>query len=81
MPPELHRGPALVLGAGAAHEEERSAMNAIVVQRSHHLGVVKAKRLAEMMARRLRDEYGGTYAWDGNTRWPSGGPGRPGRLR
>jgi putative polyhydroxyalkanoate system protein len=42
-------------------------MNAIVVQRSHHLGVVKAKRLAEMMARRLRDEYGGTYAWDGNT--------------
>jgi putative polyhydroxyalkanoate system protein len=42
-------------------------MNQIVVHRSHRLRLANAKRLAETMARRLQDEYGGSYAWDGNT--------------
>jgi putative polyhydroxyalkanoate system protein len=42
-------------------------MNQIVVHRSHRLRLANAKRLAETMARRLQDEYGGSYAWDGDT--------------
>lgn len=38
----------------------------IVVRRQHDLGVAKAKRFAEAMARRLRDDYGGSFAWQEN---------------
>jgi putative polyhydroxyalkanoate system protein len=38
----------------------------IAVGRHHDLGLAKAKRLAETMARQLRDDYGGSYAWKGN---------------
>jgi putative polyhydroxyalkanoate system protein len=41
-------------------------MSEIVVRREHDLGLARAKRLAETMARRLRDDYGGTYAWTGH---------------
>src|SRR5215510_4711256 len=36
----------------------------IAVARRHTLGLARAKRLAESMARRLQDEYGGAYAWE-----------------
>jgi putative polyhydroxyalkanoate system protein len=42
-------------------------MREIVAYRRHRLGLVKAKRLAETMARRLRDQFGGSYTWKGNT--------------
>jgi putative polyhydroxyalkanoate system protein len=38
----------------------------IIVGRQHDLGLAKAKRLAESIARRLRKDYGGSYAWEGN---------------
>jgi putative polyhydroxyalkanoate system protein len=38
----------------------------IVIGRRHDLGVAKAKRLAETLARKLQDEFGGTYTWKGN---------------
>ena len=38
----------------------------IFVRRHHDLGSAKAKRLAEAMARRLQDDYGGSYTWQGN---------------
>ena len=41
-------------------------MATIVVRRKHDLGLAKAKGLAESMARRLRDGYGGSFAWNGN---------------
>ena len=41
-------------------------MATIVVRRKHDLGLAKAKRLAESMAKRLRDDYGGSFAWNGN---------------
>jgi putative polyhydroxyalkanoate system protein len=41
-------------------------MATIVVRRKHDLGLAKAKRLAESVARKLRDDYGGSFAWDGN---------------
>jgi|SRR5690349_17732806 putative polyhydroxyalkanoate system protein len=41
-------------------------MATIVVRRKHDLGLAKAKRLAESVARRLRDDYGGSFAWNGN---------------
>ena len=41
-------------------------MSEIVVRRGHDLGLAGAKRLAETIARRLRDDYGGTYAWTGD---------------
>ena len=41
-------------------------MSEIVVRRRHDLGLARAKRLAETMALRLRDDYGGTYAWKGD---------------
>ena len=35
--------------------------------RHHDLGLARAaKRLAEAMARRLQDDYGGSYNWEGN---------------
>ena len=40
-------------------------MSEIVVRGRHALGLARAKRLAETMAIRLRDDYGGTYAWTG----------------
>lgn len=41
-------------------------MSEIVVQRRHTLRLPSARRLAESMARQLRDEYGGSYSWKGN---------------
>jgi putative polyhydroxyalkanoate system protein len=41
-------------------------MSEIVVRGRHELGLARAKRLAEAMALRLRDDYGGTYAWAGD---------------
>jgi putative polyhydroxyalkanoate system protein len=41
-------------------------MSEIVVRRGHDLGLARAKRLAGTMARRLREDYGGTYAWTGD---------------
>ncbi len=41
-------------------------MSEIVVRGHHALGLARAKRLAERMALRLRDDYGGTYAWVGD---------------
>jgi putative polyhydroxyalkanoate system protein len=41
-------------------------MSEIVVRGRHDLGLARAKRLAETMALRLRDDYGGTYAWTGD---------------
>jgi len=42
------------------------SMSGIVVRGHHDLGLARAKRLAETMALRLRDDYGGTYAWTGD---------------
>jgi putative polyhydroxyalkanoate system protein len=41
-------------------------MSRIVVRRHHDLGLARGRRLAEAMARRLRDDYGGSYTWEGN---------------
>jgi putative polyhydroxyalkanoate system protein len=41
-------------------------LSEIVVRRHHDLGLARAKRLAETIARRLRDDYGGTYVWTGD---------------
>ena len=38
----------------------------ILVRRHHDLGLARAKRLAETMARRLQDDYGGSYTWQGH---------------
>jgi putative polyhydroxyalkanoate system protein len=38
----------------------------IVVHRRHDLGLARVKRLAETIARRLQNDYGGSYAWEGN---------------
>jgi putative polyhydroxyalkanoate system protein len=38
----------------------------ILVGRQHDLGLAKAKRLAESIARQLQKDYGGSYAWKGN---------------
>ena len=39
----------------------------IVVRRHHELGLARAKRLAESIARQLQKDYGGSYAaWTGN---------------
>jgi putative polyhydroxyalkanoate system protein len=42
-------------------------MSEILVRRRHGLRLADAKRLAESMARRLRDDFGGSYEWDGDT--------------
>ena len=41
-------------------------MSQIVVQRKHGLPLAEVKRRAEAVARRLRDEYGGSYVWAGD---------------
>ena len=41
-------------------------MSQILVTRPHQLSLSQARRLAERMARRLRDEYGGSYTWVGD---------------
>jgi putative polyhydroxyalkanoate system protein len=38
----------------------------ILVGRQHDMGLAKAKRLAESIARQLQKDYGGSYAWKGN---------------
>jgi putative polyhydroxyalkanoate system protein len=38
----------------------------IIVGRQHDLGLAKAKRLAESIARRLEKDYGGSSSWKGN---------------
>lgn len=42
-------------------------MSEILVRRVHRLSLAKARGLAETMARRLRDDFGGSYEWDGDT--------------
>ena len=37
------------------------------MRRLHGLRLARAKRLAEAIAQQLRDQYGGSYAWEGNT--------------
>jgi putative polyhydroxyalkanoate system protein len=41
-------------------------MSTIVVRRKHDLGLAKAKRLAQSIARQLRDDYGGSFTWEGD---------------
>ena len=41
-------------------------MAAIVVRRHHALGLAKAKGLAQSIARRLKADYGGSFAWHGD---------------
>jgi putative polyhydroxyalkanoate system protein len=43
---------------------QRAAM--IVIRRRHDLGLTRAKRLAEMLARRVQNQFGGTYSWNSN---------------
>jgi putative polyhydroxyalkanoate system protein len=42
-------------------------MSQILVRRRHGLPMAEARHLAETMARRLRDDFGGSYAWEGDT--------------
>jgi putative polyhydroxyalkanoate system protein len=42
-------------------------MSEIVVRRSHGLPLAKARRLAETIAQRLQKDFGGAFAWDGDT--------------
>lgn len=42
-------------------------MSEIHVRRRHGLPIAEARRLAETMARKLRDDFGGSYAWEGDT--------------
>jgi putative polyhydroxyalkanoate system protein len=41
-------------------------MPTIVVHRKHALGLAGARRLAESIARKLREDYGGSFAWEGD---------------
>jgi putative polyhydroxyalkanoate system protein len=41
-------------------------MAAIVVRRHHALGLDKARGLAQSMARRLKDDFGGSFKWQGD---------------
>jgi putative polyhydroxyalkanoate system protein len=41
-------------------------MSTILVRRRHDLGLTGAKRLAETIARRLRNDFGGSFTWKGN---------------
>jgi putative polyhydroxyalkanoate system protein len=41
-------------------------MSTIVVRRKHDLGLAKAKRLAESVAKQLRADYGGSFSWRGD---------------
>jgi|GEM_PF-51827 len=42
-------------------------MSKIKITRSHCLGIEGARAEAERIARRMQDEYGASYAWDGDT--------------
>jgi putative polyhydroxyalkanoate system protein len=42
-------------------------MSKIQITRSHSLGIEAARAEAERIARRVRDDYGASYAWDGDT--------------
>jgi putative polyhydroxyalkanoate system protein len=50
--------------ARAVRHHAEKAM--ILVARHHALGLAKARRLAESIARQLHDSYGGSYTWKGN---------------
>ena len=39
----------------------------ILFRRHHSLGLAKAKRLAETLAHKLQNDFGGTYTWEDNT--------------
>jgi len=41
-------------------------MSTIVVRRKHDLGLAEAKGLAENIAKKLRNDYGGSFSWQGN---------------
>src|SRR5262245_5298342 len=41
-------------------------MATIVVRRHHDLGMAKAKKLAQSIARRLKNDFGGSYEWNGD---------------
>src|SRR5262245_48412846 len=41
-------------------------MSTILIRRRHALGLAKAKRLAESMARKLQNEHGGSFTWKGD---------------
>ena len=43
------------------------AMSEVIVRRRHGLQRTHARRLAETMAERLQNDFGGTYAWEGDT--------------
>lgn len=42
-------------------------MRPIVVRGGHSLGLAGARRLAEATAKRLSQEHGGTFQWEGDT--------------
>jgi|SRR5215470_4058308 len=42
-------------------------MSEVLVRRPHHLPLMDARHLAESIAGRLRADFGGTYAWEGDT--------------
>ena len=41
-------------------------MASIVVRRHHDLGMAKARKLAQSIARRLKNDFGGSYEWNGD---------------
>ncbi len=41
-------------------------MATIVVRRHHDLGMAKAKKLAQSIARKLKSDFGGSYEWHGD---------------
>jgi len=41
-------------------------VSTIVVRRKHDLGLAEAKRLAENIAKKLRNDYGGSFTWRGD---------------
>jgi len=41
-------------------------MSTIVVRRKHDLELAEAKRLAENIAKKLRNDYGGSFTWQGD---------------
>jgi putative polyhydroxyalkanoate system protein len=41
-------------------------MASIVVRRHHDLGIAKAKKLAQSIARKLKNDFGGSYEWHGD---------------
>jgi putative polyhydroxyalkanoate system protein len=49
------------------HAEVMSDMSQIAVRRPHQLPLDQARALAERLAGRLRNDFGGSYAWDGDT--------------